>query len=460
MASALLASKSDLWEAALEVLPQKVGRVTFDSFLRTSVPLELEGTAFTLGVPSEFARTWITERHLRTLERCLAELAEEPVQVRLAVVPVEALRPLPRTQAPPAVPAPVRDVAATRSAFPSQPLNPKYSFDNFVVGTCNQFAHAAATQVAKAPGSTYCVLFLHSKVGLGKTHLMQAIGHYVQAYQPQFQVVYISAEQFVNHLISAIRDNRTEGFRQHYRSVDMWLVDDIQFIAAIEGQTSEEELFHTFNALYETGKQIVIASDCPPRQLQIMNERLRSRLQQGIVADLRPPDVDTRLAILEKKAQAEGVSISRDVLKRIAQQIESNIRVLEGALMKVCAYASLYSVDLTPQVVDGMIADYATGISTARVSIDEITKHVAAHFDVSVEQLKSPRRSRGITDARQIAIFLARELTDHSLHSIGTFFGGRDHSTVIHSYRKVSEAIEKDPQMLWLINNMKTTLSG
>jgi len=455
MASALLASKSELWEAALGVLPEKVGRVTFDSFLRSSVPLALDGADFVLGVPSEFARTWIAERHLRTLERCLTELAGRPVTVRLDVASVDVVeRPAPPPERPPA-----HDVIPTHSAFPSQPLNPRYTFDHFVVGTCNQFAHAAATQVAKAPGAAYSVLFLHSKVGLGKTHLMQAIGHYVQAQHPQFQVVYISAEQFVNHLINSIRDNRTESFRQHYRSVDIWLVDDIQFIAAIEGQTSEEEFFYTFNALYETGKQIVIASDSPPRQLQIMNERLRSRLQQGIVADLRPPDVDTRLAIVEKKAQADGISISRDLLMRIVQQIESNVRVLEGALLKVCAYASLRGVELTPPIVDEIIRDYATNASSARVSIDEIAQHVARHFDVSVEQLKSARRSRTITDARQMAIYLAREMTDHSLHSIGKFFGGRDHSTVIHSYRKVGEMIERDAQVLWLINNMKTALS-
>jgi chromosomal replication initiator protein len=288
---------------------------------------------------------------------------------------------------------------------------------------------------------------------------MQAIGHYTREHHPHFQVVYISAEQFVNHLISSIRDNRTEGFRNHYRSVDMWLVDDIQFMAAMQGQTSEEEFFHTFNALYETGKQIVIASDCPPRHLQIMNERLRSRLQQGIVADLRPPDVDTRLAILEKKAQSDGIAISRDVLMRLAQRIESNVRILEGALMNVCAYASLNRVELSPALVDEIIRDYATASATSRVTIEEIGSHVAGHFDLTLEDLQSARRSAAINRARQIAVFLCRELTDHSLHSIGQFFGGRDHSTVIHALRKVSDAIEREPQMLWLINNMKGTLS-
>lgn len=455
MASGVLADKTLLWEAATAVLPEKVGRVTFDSFLRSSSPLALEGDTFILGVPSEFARTWITERHLKTLEQCLSDLAGRPIRVQLEVTPSSVCTPQAQERSP-GVFAEVSE--HRRSPFPSQPLNPKYTFSQFVVGTCNQFAHAAATQVAKAPGTAYSVLFLHSKVGLGKTHLMQAIGHHVLAHHPGFQVVYISAEQFVNHLISAIRDNRTESFRQHYRSVDIWLVDDIQFIAEIEGRASEEEFFHTFNALYETGKQIVIASDCPPRQLQLMNERLRSRLQQGIVADLRPPDIDTRLAILEKKAQTEGVTIGRDILMRIAQQIEGSIRVLEGALMKVCAYASLYSMDLRPEVVDDIIRDYATEARPSRVSIDEIARHVARHFELSVEELRSASRSRQIADARQIAIYLARELTDHSLHAIGTYFGGRDHSTVLHSYKKITEAMEKDAQLLWMINSLKTAL--
>lgn len=452
MASALLRDKGALWDAALKELPSRVGQVTFDSFLRTSIPLSLDGTRFTLGVPSEFARTWITERHLRSLEKCLTDLAGEPVDISLEVARgSEAGWP----QQPPITP---QSSARRRPDYPAQPLNPKYTFDDFVVGTCNQFAHAAAMQVAKAPGDVYNVVFLHSKVGLGKTHLMQAIGHYTREQSPDSRVVYISAEQFVNQLISAIRDNRMESFRDHYRSVDIWLVDDIQFIAAIEGQTSEEELFHTFNALYETGKQIVIASDCPPRHLQIMNERLRSRLQQGIVADLRPPDIDTRLAILEKKAHAQGAAIGRDVLTRIAQQIESNIRVLEGALLKVCAHSSLYKVELTPPLVDQIIQDYATVHSETRATIDEIARYVANHFSLTVEELKSPRRSQPINWARQTAIYLCRELTDHSLHSIGTFFGGRDHSTVLHAYRKVSQAIENDSQTLWLINNMKSAL--
>ncbi|MGQ9729739.1 MAG: chromosomal replication initiator protein DnaA, partial [Candidatus Zipacnadales bacterium] len=430
----------------------------FESFLRSSVPLDLQGTEFTLGVPSEFARTWIMERHLRTLERCLTDLADETVSIRLEVTPPDKLPPVSEPPQPTS-PAMSNTHPIDAGCLPSMQLNPKYTFDQFVVGSCNQFAHAAAVQIAKAPTSGYSVLFIYSKVGLGKTHLMQAIGHFVRAHHPHLRVVYISAEQFVNHLISAIRDNRTEPFRNHYRSVDIWLVDDIHFIAQIDGPTSEEEFFHTFNALYETGKRIVIASDYPPRQLQIMNERLRSRLQQGIVADLRPPDVDTRLAILEKKAQAEGVTITREALLRIAQQIESNIRILEGALMKVCAYVSLYGMTITPQLVDEVIADYSTRAPATCLSLDTIAAHVANYFNVTVEQLQSARRSQDINRARQIAIYLCRELTDHSLHSIGRYFGGRDHSTILHALRKVGKSIETDPETLWLINNMKTALT-
>jgi len=453
MASALLRNKSTLWDAALELLPNLVGQVTFDSFLRNAVPVSFEGAEFALGVPSDFGLTWVTQRHLGTLDKCLSELAEEPISVRLVVVPSEAA---PR---PPTALEPVHSAIVRQAPYSSQPLNHRYTFESFVVGTCNQFAHAAASQVGKAPGTTYNVLFLHSKVGLGKTHLMQAIGHYVREHHPQYQVAYVSGEQFVNDLISSIRDNRADQFRNHYRSVDIWLVDDIQFIAQIEGPVSQEEFFHTFNALYETGKQIVIASDRPPRQLQIMDERLRSRLQQGIVADLRPPDIDTRLAILEKKAQAEGMPINRDILMRIAQQIESNVRVLEGALMTASAYASLYKTELTPPIVDELLRDYSTDSTHTRVSIEEIAAYVAGHFDVSVEELQSNSRRQQINRARQTAIYLCRELTDQSLHNIGRFFGGRDHSTIIHAYKKVSSNIEKDPQTLWLINNMKATLS-
>jgi chromosomal replication initiator protein len=314
--------------------------------------------------------------------------------------------------------------------------------------------------VAKAPGRSYNPLFIHSKVGLGKTHLMQAIGHAIRARFPHAEVVYVSAENFVNHMISGIRDNTIDLFRARYRRVDVWLVDDIQFIAAIEGPASEEEFFHTFNTLYQTGKQVVIASDAPPRALRLMNERLRSRLEMGIVADLRCPDVETRVAILEKKAVAEGVDLPREMLELIAKRIESNIRVLEGALMKVCAHISLGGRIPSLSEVEDLIADYSAATSDRRPSVREIVEAVGNRMGVDPDDILGPKRQKELAWARQVAIYLCRELTDNSLAAIGQFFGGRDHSTVLHSYNKVAELLAEDQRVLFLINELKSSLTA
>jgi chromosomal replication initiator protein len=337
-------------------------------------------------------------------------------------------------------------------------LNPRYTFESFVVADCNRFAHAAAVQVARSPGTAYNPLFIHSKVGLGKTHLMQAIGHRVLERRPEARVMYISAERFVNELISAIRDNRTANFRAKYRNVDVLLMDDIQFIAAIDGPTSEEEFFHTFNAIYDSDKQLVIACDAPPRQLQTLSPRVRTRLEAGIVADLRCPDVETRIAILEKKAQAENISLDRDILEYVAKQIESNIRVLEGALLKICATVSLSGVQPTLSVVQNIIADYSTNSEARHISIDDVVAYVSAQMDTPQQAILGPKRSKHIVWPRQVAIYLTRELTDLSLVDIGRYFGGRDHSTVLHAYNKVGDLIADDEKVMWLINNFKSAL--
>ena len=344
----------ELWQSALPRLTETVGHAACDSFLRSAEVVEFDGNRLLLGVANEFARDWLTTKHLPAISACLSELVQRPVQVEMQVVERPAMPALPDV--------PVITVAEPATmTFGSTPLNPKYTFDNFVVADCNRFAHAAAQQVSKSPGRSYNPLFIHSKVGLGKTHLLQAIGRAVTEQNPNAQVVYVSAENFVNELIGSMRDNRTAEFRRKYRHVDVWLVDDIQFIAAIKGPASEEEFFHTFNTLYEIDKQVVIASDAPPRHLQLMNDRLRSRLEMGIVADLRAPDVETRVAILEKKAQAEGLILPREILSYVAEKIESNIRVLEGALLKICAYVSLTDEELTLPTVEEIIADYSPG---------------------------------------------------------------------------------------------------
>jgi len=483
MASETHLSCEQVWRASLPLLADKVSPATYDGFLTSAVPLEFTGESLRVGVVNEFAKDWLERHHASEITECVTEVVQRPVSVEVEVVAEEALEALHGGRPPasgiaaepaaiepqqtvtspspaarinaPAGPAAVSLVPGATGELGSSPLNPKYSFDNFVVADCNRFAHAAALQVAKSPGNTYNPLFIHSASGLGKTHLIQAIGHSILATAAECRVVYVSAEAFVNHMISCMRDNTIDRFRRNYRSVDVWLVDDVQFIAAIEGPASEEEFFHTFNTLYETNRQVVIASDCPPRHLQLMNERLRSRLEMGIVADLRIPDLETRIAILEKKAQAEGVPLSRDTLELVASKIESNIRVLEGALLKICAYASLNDIQITRSLVEDIIGDYSTSTTARRIALPEIVDLVAAEMDVPQEDIVSKKRSQDIAWARHVAIYLCRELTDNSLARIGEHFGGRDHSTVLHSYHKVSDLIEKDEQVLWLINDLK-----
>ncbi len=473
MASDSRGSGEQLWSNALPLLADRVSPATYDGFLTRAVPLGYEGGQLRVGVASDFARDWLERHHRDVVGEALGEVADGAVSVRFEVVPLQAPeQPMPNTtptpaptgvpaMAPPPVAEPMRAPAmpmapdATGELRPS-PLNPKYTFEDFVVADCNRFAHAAALQVAKSPGDAYNPLFIHSSSGLGKTHLVQAIGHRILSTRPDIRVVYISAEAFVNHMISCVRDNTIDRFRRSYRAVDVWLVDDIQFIAAIEGPASEEEFFHTFNTLYDSNRQVVIASDCPPRHLQLMNERLRSRLEMGIVADLRVPDPETRVAILEKKAIAEGVPISRDLLEFVASKIENNIRVLEGALLKICAYASLNDVEITRSTVEEIIGDYSTQTTDRRVAAADIVKLVASELGVSAEDIVSKKRSADIAWARQVAIYLARELTDSSLARIGEFFSGRDHSTVLHSYNKVADQMEQDQQTLWLINDLKS----
>ncbi len=442
---------AQLWQSALPQLAERVGHAACDSFLRSAQVLEFDGETLLLGVANEFARDWLREKHLPAISSCLSELVEKPVRVEMQVVEQEGNLPA----LPMADTAPAQPVA---TGFGSPPLNSKYTFENFVVADCNRFAHAAAQQVSKSPGRSYNPFFIHSKVGLGKTHLLQAIGHAVVEHNPNLQVVYISAESFVNQLIGAMRDNRTAQFRRRYRNVDVWLVDDVQFIAAIKGPASEEEFFHTFNTLYETNKQVVIASDAPPRHLQLMNDRLRSRLEMGIVADLRCPDVETRIAILDKKAQSEGLDLPREILTYIAEKIESNIRVLEGALLKVCAQASLTNEQPTLSAVQELIADYSTAAAPRLVSVRDIAEYVAHQMDRPLEDMLGPKRNQEIVWPRQVAVYLARELTNNSLANIGAFFGGRDHSTILHAYNKVSELLETDEEVLWLINDLKSGL--
>ena len=466
MATETQSSPQELWTSALPLLAARLGQATCDSFLRPAQVLDFDGETLTLSLLNDFARNWLLDRYPGAIDACLSEILHQPVTVVLAVAEAPARDP----QAPPPPPELPEPASGDYSPLPASgsgtpalrrgTLNPKYTFANFVEADCNRFARAAGLQVARAPGRNYNPLFIHSRVGLGKTHLMQAIAHMVLAEQPRSRVIYLSAEDFVNDFLTALRDGTMPRFRETFRSADVILVDDIQFMASAARDASEEEFFHTFNALYQTNKQVVIASDCPPRQLQIMNDRLRSRLEMGIVADLRCPDVETRVAILEKKAQSEGVAISREILEFVAQKIISNIRVLEGAFMKLCAHVSLDPTPLTIPHVEEIIADYSTASNERRLSVQEITQYVSEQMHCALEDMVGAKRSQEIVWPRQVAIYLCRELTDSSLAKIGEYFGGRDHTTVLHGYNKVGELLGRDEKTLWLVNDLKAGLRG
>src|SRR5699024_8141486 len=312
-------------------------------------------------------------------------------------------------------------------------LNPKYSFDTFVIGNSNRFAHAASLAVAEAPAQSYNPLFIYGGVGLGKTHLMHAIAHYILSQSPDTKVVYVSSEKFTNELINSIREYRNEEFRNKYRNVDVLLVDDIQFIAGKEG--TQEEFFHTFNALHEANKQIIISSDRPPKEIPTLEDRLRSRFEWGLIADIQAPDLETRIAILKKKAKVENINVPDDVMLYIATKIKSNIRELEGALIRMVAYSSLTNEDITVELAEEALKDIISNDKPKEITVNSIKDVVSKDFSIKIEDFNSKKRTRAIAYPRQIAMYLTRELTDLSLPKIGDEFGGRDHTTVIHAYR-------------------------
>ncbi len=337
-------------------------------------------------------------------------------------------------------------------------LNPKYTFDTFVIGNSNRFAHAAALAVAEAPAKAYNPLFIYGGVGLGKTHLMHAIGHYILNQNSLQRVLYVSSEKFTNELINAIKDNKNEEFRSKYRNIDVLLVDDIQFIAGKE--RTEEEFFHTFNALYEANKQIIISSDKPPKEITSLEDRLRSRFEWGLTADMQAPDLETRIAILRKKAQLENLDVPNEIVVFIADKIASNIRELEGALNKVIAYSSLTQNEITLDIANEALKDILSANNTKVLNCATIQEVVARYFDIRPEDFKSKKRTRDIAYPRQIAMYLCRDLTDMSLPKIGEGFGGRDHTTVIHACEKINYELENNSETRRAVSEIKRNLLG
>lgn len=430
-----------VWQHVLEHIRRNITEVEYHTWFERIRPLGIREGVLELAVPTSFALDWIKRHYAPLIQEALGLLGAQVPRFELLVVPGAA--------------QPVQvDIfqAAPQADQGKSKLNPKYTFENFVVGPNNNLAHAAAVAVAESPGKAYNPLFIYGGVGLGKTHLMQAVGHSVAKRFPSLKIEYVSTETFTNELINAIREDRMAEFRERYRSVDLLLVDDIQFIAGKE--RTQEEFFHTFNALFEAHKQIILSSDRPPKDILTLEARLRSRFEWGLITDIQPPDLETRIAILKMNAEQRGLRIGEDVLEYIARQVTSNIRELEGALMRVVAYASLNGVELTRQVAAKALSDI---FAPREVEVDpqEIVRVVAEHFGLRPEDLVGGGRRKEVVLPRQMAMFLVRELTRASLPEIGQLFGGRDHTTVLYAIQKVQELSESDREVQAILRALR-----
>jgi chromosomal replication initiator protein len=469
---------SNIWDEILSRVQAKVNRHSFYTWFKPTSFVADDGSTVTVRVPNALFKDWITKHYSGVIAEALDEVRRTEALVNFVASgtpEAEARAPAP----PPRLPEPTRNVEpgtrtpehGTRNLEPSalsveEPLppvmptssaglNPRYTFDTFIVGSSNQFAHAACRAVAEAPSRSYNPLFIYGGVGLGKTHLMHAIGHYVLLHDRTLVLTYISSERFMNEMINAVRYDRLIDFRERYRSVDVLLVDDVQFLAGKEG--TQNEFFHTFNALYDSQKQIVLSSDCPPHEIEQLEERLRSRFEWGLIADIQSPDLETKVAILKKKAEAEAVPLPDSVAIYIAGRIKSNIRELEGSLIRLIAYASLTGRELSVDLAQEVLRNVKEHEEKA-ITIDHIQKFVSDYYQLKLADLKSRNNSKSIAMPRQVAMYLCKNLTHASLPEIGRSFGGKHHSTVIHSIRKVEALRKEDTQFNTLLNSFLESL--
>jgi chromosomal replication initiator protein len=435
---------SNIWDQVLARIETKVNRHSFYTWFKpTAFVAEREG-AIRVRVPNALFRDWLTKHYAVVIEEALTEVQRAGSPIVFVTEDIGA--PL-----VPEIPAPEPEVEEEPSGDDLGILSPRYSFDTFIVGSSNQFAHAACRAVAEAPSRSYNPLYIYGGVGLGKTHLMHAIGHYVVTHLKNLKLTYISSERFMNEMINAVRYDRILDFRERYRSVDVLLVDDVQFLAGKEG--TQTEFFHTFNALYDSQKQIVISSDCPPHEIPQLEERLRSRFEWGLIADIQAPDLETKTAILKRKAETEGVPLPDNVAIYIAGKIKSNIRELEGSLIRLIAYASLTGREITLALAQDVLRNVLQNDDRA-VTIEGVQKAVADHYSLKVTELKSKNNSKSVALPRQIAMYLCKALTNASLPEIGKSFGGKHHSTVIHSIRKVEDLRKNNGDFNTLINSL------
>ena len=427
-----------LWEKIIERLKTTVSETFFDSFFSKLEPVTLRETELILFTKLPFIKEVIDNNHRQKLESLAQDIAGKSINITVITSLEE-------------IPAANKNEVQKEKLISSN-LNPKNTFDSFVIGNSNRFAHAACVAVAESPAKAYNPLFIYGGVGLGKTHLMHAIGHYILNQNSNAKVLYLSSENFTNELINSIKDDKNEAFRNKYRNVDVLLVDDIQFIAGKE--STQEEFFHTFNALHNASKQIIISSDRPPKEIPTLEDRLRSRFEMGLIADIQSPDYETRIAILRKKAQEENKHVPDEVTNKKKKNIKSNIRELEGALVRIFAYADLANKEITYELACEALKDIISGKVNKEINVDLIKEKVSQYYNIKISDFNLKKRTREIAFPRQVAMYLSRELTDLSLPKIGESFGGKDHTTVMHAHEKISNDIKKNKDLKDKIENI------
>ena len=446
-------STREIWEGLLGQLEELVNEQCYKTWFSPMRPVSYEGGVLRIEGPNPFFVDWVHEHHIDKIERVARNMLDKEIKIELTSPP-----------GPPRVGPPEKSPGRTMIvrepvALPNKVhLNTRYTFDEFIVGNCNRLAHAGALAVAERPAQTYNPLFIYGGSGLGKTHLLQAIGHQVRKDFPYMVIAYVSTESFVNELIHAIQKGKTLEFKKKYRNVDILLIDDIQFLAGKEAM--QEEFFHTFNALHDANKQIVCTSDRPPKEIHTLEERLRSRFEWGLITDLQPPDLETRIAILRHKIEDEHIQIPESVIEVIAENVTNNIRELEGSLIKILAFASLTCQEITVDIAREALRDIMRAPEEKKITPRKIRESAAGEYDIPADSLKSKTRISRVVRARQIAMFLCREMTDLSLVMIGMQFGGRDHSTVLHSIRKIEKLMADDPVFTRRVDNIRKTISG
>ncbi len=445
-----------IWQETLKKIKEKLTNPSFKTWFSDTKPIELnDENQLIIEVPNEFIKDWLQNRYKDLIAEILKDLTNNPwIPIFLTTKELQNIdkKILPQEDNN----NNIKEVEKREY----NGLNPKYVFDTFVVGNSNRFAHAASLAVAEAPAKAYNPLFIYGDVGLGKTHLMQAIAHFILDHTPDSKVMYVSSETFTNELINSIKDDSTIEFREKYRNIDILLVDDIQFLAGKE--RTQEEFFHTFNALHESSRQLIISSDRPPKEIPTLEERLRSRFEWGLITDMQKPDLETRIAILRKKADLEKLEIPNEVIIYIANKIQSNIRELEGALIKVIAYSSLVDREIDVDLAQEALKDLVSKNNRLdkKVDIDLIQKVVTNYYNLQIEDMKSKKRTHNLAFPRQIAMYLSRELTELSLPQIGEEFGGRDHTTVIHAHNKIEQKCENEIDFKTTVNKLEEKIKN